>query len=73
MKPLTEATVLHRMLVLHVRGIGARKRLDAELADIERCRAEIRACCPHTRTHVETGQYMPCVEVCNLCGAEIAK
>ena len=71
MKLLAEATVRRRLEKLRERAMNARKRLEAELADIERCRDEIQARCPHSKTHVESGQYMPCVVICNLCGAEI--
>ena len=71
MKPLTDATVRRRLGKLRERGMNARNRLEAELADIERCRDEIQARCPHRRTYTMSGHYLSRVDICSLCGAEI--
>ncbi len=26
--------------------------------------------CPHTMTHHESGQYLPCIEICDICGGK---
>ena len=71
MKPLTEATIRQRLKKLHDRRLAEYRRHKAAMAVIDTEVLSLMDRCPHERTRVESVDYLPCVEVCNLCGAEI--
>ena len=69
---LQDATIKRRLQHLYNRSRLEYIRHKTELAEIQSQIEQLQQRCQHTKTHIESGQYLPCHEICNLCGAELA-
>ena len=68
---LQDATIKRRLQCLYNRSRLEYTRHKTELAEIQSQIEQLQQRCPHTKTHIESAQYLPCYEICNLCGAEL--
>ena len=68
---LTEEMVRRVMSQLNGRSLHEHKRHEEELLDIRRAIIRLQNRCPHSKTHIESADYTPCREVCDVCGMEI--
>jgi len=70
-KLLTEKTIYRKLHALSILKRDEEVRHKVELEEMEKDRKRIQERCPHTKTHIEYGQYLPCVKVCDICGGEV--
>lgn len=70
-KLLKEATVKRMLRDIWLAEIAEDKRHAEERDALRTARYEVQRRCPHTKTHIESGDYMPCREVCDICGLEL--
>lgn len=66
-----EAEVRSKLSHLHRLLHKLKESYERKVAAVQRRIAETKNHCPHTKTHLEYGQYMPCETVCDICGKEL--
>lgn len=70
-KLLKESTVNRMLRDIRLAEITEDKRHVDERDALRTARHIVQRRCPHTKTHIESGDYMPCREVCDICGLEL--